>query len=142
MSVLDAKTSSVMLDSVCSRETLSSAAYLCWVQSPDIPGHVKSDCSTHTYLTGPALRTGPSPNPAPGLHRHHHLHSHPFSCCSLWPDPCGLHHQHCQPELLFHALKCHSLSLSSRLKYLCDISSIFLYTGQLQQMSHSVGLPG
>lgn len=142
MSVLDAKTSSVMLDSGCSRETIGSAAYLCWVQSPDTSGHVKSDCSTHTNLTGPALKTGPSPSPAPGLHRHHRLCPHPFSCCALWPDPRGLHCQHCQPELLFHAPKYHSLSLSSRLKYLCDISSMFLCTGQLRQTSHSVGLPG
>lgn len=138
MSVLDAKPSSVM-DSGCSQETLSSAAYLCWVQSPDTPGRVKSDCSTHTYLTGPALRTAPSPSPVPGLHRHHHLYPHPFSCCSLWPDPRGLH---CHPELLFQAPKYHSLSLSLRLKHFCHISSIFLYTGQLQQTSHSVGLPG
>lgn len=143
MSVSDAKTSFVMLDSGCSRETLSSAALpvLGPVARHTRPGQVRLQHSHIPYWIG--LEDWPFP---PALL----LGSTDITTSIRTPSHavlCGLTHNvstasTASPELLLRVPKYHSLSLPSRLKCLCHIPSIFLYTGQLQRTSHFVGLPG
>lgn len=146
------------------QETLSSAAYTCWVQKLDTrPCQIRPQHSHGPHWTGlddwPFRRCS---TPLPDIcltcetnsrcsvlllgSAHHHLHSAVPIHTRSHAVTCGLNHKvstpsPASPTLLFAAPKYHSLTLPARHKFLSHGSNL-QYNGQLQWTSHSVGLPG